>query len=62
MRENGFYWVRLPFQGRIEVARWEGFSDGSGSWLVAGWDGTYYPDQVTVLSERLLSPEVKSNA
>jgi hypothetical protein len=59
-RVDGFYWVRLPVRGNVEVARWCG-ADGDGNWYVAGWDGAYDTFEVTVLSERLLPPEVKSD-
>lgn len=51
-RAPGFYWVRLPIRGNVEVARWlqtEG-------WLIAGWDGEYDDSEVQVLSPRLEPP------
>jgi hypothetical protein len=60
-RESGFYWARLPIRGNVEVVRWEGSGDGDGQWYVAGWDGWYDTFEVTVLSERLLPPEVKGD-
>lgn len=56
-RANGFYWVRLPIRGNVEVCRWHGEGDGNGVWYLAGWDGWYDTHEVTVLSERLTPPE-----
>jgi hypothetical protein len=52
VREPGFYWVRLPLRGNVEVCRWM----QTGGWLLAGWDGEYSDSEVTVLSERLVPP------
>lgn len=59
VRENGFYWVRLPIRGNVEVCLYHSDGEMTAMWYIAGWDGWYDDAEVTVLSERLVPPEVK---
>lgn len=60
-REDGFYWIRYSGAAEPSVARY--FSDGEDCrmWYLTAYDGWLEEAEVTVLSERLLPPEVKSN-
>jgi len=47
-RQEGFYWVMLG-KNPPEIARWE-----CGEWWLSGDPKPWHPEEVTVVSERLV--------
>jgi len=60
MRESGYYWVRERMVGspRSVAFWWTSVSDGAGEWLFAGTTESSRDDEVEVLSEQLIPPEL----
>lgn len=57
MREPGFYWVRGWADETPIVGEYVAEPKGDGFWWLPGYAGEQTPEEITVLSERLLPPD-----